>query len=72
MKSDLQQYTQTTFVTNIFLTSKDLIPTWTFQIGVYNLFADHARFPRGGSYFQSEPTLDYPGTRYMFSLSHEF
>ena len=45
---------------------------WDVQAGVYNLFADHARLPRDGSFNQYEPTLNYPGTRFLFSLTHRF
>ncbi len=71
-KSDLGQYTQPTFITNIIVTSKDIVPGWDIQAGVYNLFADHARLPRDGAFNQYQATLDYPDTRYLVTLTHRF
>jgi outer membrane receptor for ferrienterochelin and colicins len=72
MKSDLGDYTSPSFVTNIVLTSRDFYPGWTIQAGAYNLFSNYARLPRDGPFNQYQPTLNYPQTMYLFSLSHRF
>ena len=54
------------------LTSQDLVEGWDVQAGAYNLFAGHARLPRDGAFNQYEPTLNYPGTRFLFSITHRF
>ncbi|HWE04491.1 MAG TPA: TonB-dependent receptor [Tepidisphaeraceae bacterium] len=72
MKTDSGDYTQPTYLTNIVLTSRDIIAGWTFQAGAYNLFANDARMPRDGSFNQYEPTLNYPNTSFLVSLSRKF
>jgi iron complex outermembrane receptor protein len=72
MKSDLGVRTQPTFITNIIFTSRDFFDGWTFQAGVYNLFADHARLPRDGAFNQIQGTVNYPSTLYLFSLTKKF
>ena len=71
-KSDLGVYTDPTFITNVIVTSKDVLVGWDLQVGAYNLFADHARLPRDGAFDQYQPTLDYPHTQYMVTLTHRF
>jgi outer membrane receptor for ferrienterochelin and colicins len=72
MKSDLQQFTHPTFITNVVFTSKNIYDGWTFQIGAYNLFADKARLPQDGVYDQSQKTVDYPSTLLMASFTKRF
>ena len=72
MKSDLNQYTKPTFITNVVFTSRDIFKGWTFQAGVYDLFANSAKFPRDGAFNQFQPTLNWPGTRLEVSLSTKF
>jgi outer membrane receptor for ferrienterochelin and colicins len=72
MKSDLGLSTQPTFITNLVFTYRNFYHGWSFQAGAYNLFADKARLPRDGAYDQSQPTLDYPSTLFMVSLTKKF
>jgi iron complex outermembrane receptor protein len=72
MKSSLGTYTNPSFVTNIVFTSRDFVPGWTFQAGAYNVFSNYARLPGEGPGNQFQPTLNYPETTYLFSLSHRF
>jgi iron complex outermembrane receptor protein len=72
MQSDLGQFTRATYVTNVVFTSQDLIKDWTLQAGVYNLFSNNARLPRGGAFEQVQPTLNYPKTQFQMSISHRF
>lgn len=72
MKNDLGQYIQATYITNIVLTSRDILPNTDFQAGVYNLFADRARLPRDGPFNQIQTTLDYPPMSFLFSLTYHF
>lgn len=72
MKSDLMVYTHPTFITNIVLTNRDSIKGWTFQTGVYNLFANYARLPRDGAFDQYESTVDYPATEFLVSATRKF
>lgn len=71
MKDDLGFSTNVTYATNIVLTSRDILPGWDAQAGVYNLFANHARWPRGAD-LQSQQTLNYPDASYIVSLTHRF
>jgi iron complex outermembrane receptor protein len=71
-KSDLQQYTDATYITNVIFTSRDFWKGWNFQVGVYDLFANHARFPRGGPFNQIQPTLNWPDTSFLVSLTCKF
>ena len=72
MKTDLGFNTQPTYLTNIVLTSRDIVPGWNLQAGVYNLFANNARLPRDGPFNQFQPTLNYPDTSFLVSISHRF
>jgi iron complex outermembrane receptor protein len=72
MQNDLNQYTNPTYVTNVVFTTQDLIKDWTLQAGIYGLFADTARLPRGGAFAQFQPTLNYPKTQFLVSVSHKF
>jgi outer membrane receptor for ferrienterochelin and colicins len=72
MKDPTGQFTQPTYITNIVLTSDDLIKNWTFQAGVYNLFAHNARLPAGGPEEQVQPTITYPGTEVRVSVTCRF
>jgi outer membrane receptor protein involved in Fe transport len=72
MKSDLGQSTQPTYLTNVVLTSKDILKDWTFQVGAYGLFAHNARMPHDASFEQYQPTLNYPSTQYLFSATYRF
>lgn len=72
MKTDLGTETAPTYLTNIVITSKDFIPGWDVQAGVYNLFSNAARLPRDGPFNQIQPTLNYPDTSYLVSLTHRF
>jgi iron complex outermembrane receptor protein len=72
MKSSLGTYTSPSFVTNIVLTSRDIFRGWTFQAGAYNVFSNYARLPGEGPGNQYQPTLNYPETTYLFSLSRRF
>ena len=72
MKSDLGTYTHPTFITNVVLTSNDIIKGWDLQAGVYNLFAHSARLPRDGPFDQFQPTLNWPDTLFLFSVTRRF
>jgi iron complex outermembrane receptor protein len=72
MKDPTGQFTQPTYLTNIVLTSDDLIKNWTFQAGVYNLFAHNARLPAGGPEEQVQPTITYPATEVRVSVTCRF
>ena len=72
MKDDLGNDTSPTYLTNIVLTSKDIVPGWDAQAGVYNLFSDNARLPRDGPFNQYQKNLDYPLPLYMVGLTHRF
>jgi iron complex outermembrane receptor protein len=72
MKSDLGERTDPTFITNFVVTARDFWGPWTFQAGAYNLFASSARLPRDGPFDQTQPTVDYPSTLFLFSLSAKF
>jgi iron complex outermembrane receptor protein len=70
MKNANGQFTHTSYVTNLVLTSDDLIKGWTFQAGVYNLFSNASLLPGGAE--QVQPYLDYPGTQFRVSLTCRF
>ncbi|HET6248354.1 MAG TPA: TonB-dependent receptor [Tepidisphaeraceae bacterium] len=72
MKDDLGNYTAPTYLTNIVLTSKDILPGWDVQAGVYNLFANSARLPSDGSFNHYQSTLDYPTAFYEVGLTYRF
>jgi outer membrane receptor protein involved in Fe transport len=70
MKNANGQFTHTSYITNVVLTSDDLIKGWTFQAGVYNLFSRASLLPGGTE--QVQPYLDYPGTQFRLSLTCRF
>jgi outer membrane receptor protein involved in Fe transport len=72
MKNPDNTYTNPTFITNIVLTSDDLLKNFTFQAGVYNLFAHNARLPAGGPQEQVQPTITYPATEARVSVTYRF
>jgi iron complex outermembrane receptor protein len=72
MKSDLGQYTRATYITNIVFTSEHVFKNWTFQMGVYNLFANGAQLPHSASFEQFEATLPYPETQFLASMTCKF
>jgi iron complex outermembrane receptor protein len=74
MSSDLGESTDPTFVTNVVLTSRRFlgVPNLDFQAGLYNLFADDARLPRGGPFIHSQPTLNWPQTQVLVGLTYRF
>lgn len=72
MKDDRGNYVAPTYLTNVVLTSKDIIRGWDLQLGAYGLFADDARMVRDGPFNQYQNTLNYPLTQYMVSLTHRF
>ena len=72
MKSDLDQYTNPSFITNVVLTSKDVVKGVDLQLGVYNLFSEFARLPRNDESDHYQPTLDYPHTQFLFSVTLRF
>jgi iron complex outermembrane receptor protein len=71
-KNDLGQFTQTTFLTNIVLTSREVAKGLDLQIGAYDIFSNGARMPRDSAFNQVQPTLNYPSTKYMASLTYRF
>jgi outer membrane receptor protein involved in Fe transport len=72
MKSDLGEKTDPTFITTVVLTSKDIVKGWDLQAGAYNLFANSAKLPRDGAFNQYQPTLNYPDTLFLVSMTHRF
>jgi len=72
MKSDLGQYTNPSFITNVVLTSKDVVKGVDLQLGVYNLFSEFARLPRNDESDHYQPTLNYPHTQFLFSVTWRF
>jgi outer membrane receptor protein involved in Fe transport len=71
-KSDLGQYTSPTFITNVVLTSRDILPGLEVQAGVYNLFGELARLPHNSVADHFQPTLNYPRTQFLVSLTYRF
>jgi len=72
MKSDLGQSTQTTYITNIVLTSRDVVKGLDLQLGLYNLLGNVARLPRDNQFDQFEPTLRYPYPQLIASATFKF
>lgn len=72
MKSDFDESTDPTFITNLVATSRDVLPGLDIQLGVYNLFAHEARLPRNSPFDHSQPWLNYPGTEVMLTLKYRF
>jgi outer membrane receptor for ferrienterochelin and colicins len=71
-KSDLGRYTSPTFITNVVLTSKDVTQGLDLQLGVYNIFGEWARLPHSSSWDYYQPTLNYPTTQFIFSMTGRF
>jgi outer membrane receptor for ferrienterochelin and colicins len=71
-KNDLGEYTQSTYLTNIVLTSREFAPGWDLQAGAYDIFSNGAKMPRDSVYNQYQPFLNYPTTKYLISLTHRF
>jgi outer membrane receptor for ferrienterochelin and colicins len=71
-KSDTGAYTSPTFITNVVLTSKNVIDRVDLQLGVYNIFGEWARLPRSSSYDFYQPTVNYPTTQVIFSMTGRF
>ncbi len=71
-KSDLGTSTSPTFLTNVVLTSREIVKNLDLQIGVYNLFSNSAREPRDSAADQVQPTLNYPNTQFLASLTYRF
>jgi outer membrane receptor for ferrienterochelin and colicins len=74
MLNDLGDSTDPSFVTNVVLTSRRFfgVEHLEFQAGVYNLFADDARLPSGGSAVHAQPTLNWPEPRAMVGMTYRF
>ena len=72
MLSDTGESSNTTFITNIVLTSKNVWKGIDVQIGVYNLFGEAARIPHTSHWDQSQPWLRQPGTLAMLSFIYRF
>jgi outer membrane receptor for ferrienterochelin and colicins len=72
MKSDLGQSTQATYITNIVLTSRDVVKGLDLQLGLYNLLGNVARLPRDNQFDQFEPTLRYPYPQLSASATFKF
>ena len=72
MKSDLGQSTQATYITNIVLTSRDVVKGLDLQLGLYNLLGNAARLPRDNRFDQFEPTLRYPYPQLIASATFKF
>jgi iron complex outermembrane receptor protein len=70
MKNGDGQFTHASYITNVVLTSDDLIKGWTFQVGAYNLFSHASQLPGAGE--QVQPYLDYPGTQFRATLTCRF
>jgi iron complex outermembrane receptor protein len=71
-KSPSGRFTDTTYITNVVFKTEDLVKTWTFQLGAYNLFAHQAHLPGGGAQEQIQPLLNYPSTEVRLTVSHRF
>jgi iron complex outermembrane receptor protein len=72
MKSDLEVYTKPTYITNIVLTSHNVMQNLDMQVGVYNLFGNYARLPQDNQFDQVQPTLRYPYPELMGSVTYKF
>jgi outer membrane receptor protein involved in Fe transport len=70
--SDTRGRSNTSFVTNVVLTSKEVLKGMDLQVGVYNLFGQYARLPHTSQFDQSQPWLRYPGTTVLFSVTYRF
>ena len=72
MTSDTGQSTDTTYITNIVLTSREVVKGMELQLGLYNLFGNLARIPRDNQFDQFEPTLRYPYPTLLASVTYKF
>ena len=72
MKSDLGESTQATYITNIVLTSREVVKGLDLQLGLYNLFGNYAQLPRDNAFDQFEPTLRYPYPQLLASATYKF
>jgi iron complex outermembrane receptor protein len=70
--SDLGQETHPTFITNIVITSRDIVKGLDGQLGLYNLFGNIAQVPRDNQFDQFQPTLRYPYPMLLASLTYRF
>jgi iron complex outermembrane receptor protein len=74
MENDLGDNTDPTYVTNLVLTSREFlrIKNLDVQVGVYDLFGNDARLPRGDAFNHVQPMLNWPETRVMAGLTYRF
>ena len=72
MLSDTGESSNTTFITNVVLTSKNVWKGIDVQIGVYNIFGEAARIPHTSHWDQSQPWQRQPGTLAMLSFIYRF
>ncbi|MGA2439694.1 MAG: TonB-dependent receptor [Tepidisphaeraceae bacterium] len=72
MTSDLGQSTHPTYITNVVLTSRDVMKGMDFQLGLYNLFGDIVRIPRDNQFDQFQSTLRYPYPTLLASVTYKF
>lgn len=70
--NDTGLMTQATFLTNIVLTSRDVVKGLDLQVGAYDIFSNGARMPRDSAFNQFQPTLNYPTTKFLASLTYRF
>ena len=71
-RNDQFIYTHPTFLTNIVLTSRDVVKGLDLQVGAYDIFSNGARMPRDSAFNQFQSTLDYPTTKFLASLMYRF
>ncbi len=72
MNSDADVVTHPTFITNIVLTSREVVKGLDLQLGLYNLFGNIARIPRDSQFDQFETTLRYPYPQFLASVKYKF
>jgi iron complex outermembrane receptor protein len=72
MNSDADVVTHPTFITNIVLTSREVVKGLDMQLGLYNLFGDIARIPRDSQFDQFQLTLRYPYPQLLASMTYKF
>ncbi len=70
--NDTGLMTQATFLTNVVLTSRDVVKGLDLQVGAYDIFSNGARMPRDSAFNQFQPTLNYPSTKFLASLTYRF
>jgi len=71
-KSDLGDYVGPTFITNIVLTSRNVVKNLDLQAGLYNIFGNYARLPHTSAADQVQPTENYPHMQLMLSATYRF